>query len=122
MSTCQSSRSQRGWKWMESQVWVQSFGTSAVILLSMSEGTVGEGPEHTCSPKCHPPAVLLPGEGRVDWKAVMKKFGEIGYNGVWMYELSMDTPPSIVRKRKLEYADFYKNAVELYNGETLTRR
>lgn len=50
---------------MESQVWVQSFGTSAVILLSVSEGTVGEGPEHTCSPKCCPRAVLLPGEGRV---------------------------------------------------------
>ena len=65
MSACQSSRSQKGWKWMESQVWVQNFGTSAVILPSMSEGPVGEGLEHTCSPKCLPHAVLLPREGKV---------------------------------------------------------
>ena len=53
---------------MESQVWVQNFGTSAVILPSMSEGPVGEGLEHTCSPKCLPHAVLLPGRER--WEEV----------------------------------------------------
>ena len=50
---------------MESQVWVQSFGPSAVILLSVSEGAVGGRAEHACPPKCLLRAVLLPREGRV---------------------------------------------------------
>lgn len=62
----------------------------------------------------------LPGEGKLDWKAMMAKFKEIGYNGVWMYEIGMRCPKTIIRDRNLDYADYYRNANELFEGKELT--
>jgi len=50
----------------------------------------------------------------------MAKFKEIGYNGVWMYELGMRCPKTIIRDRNLDFADYYRNANELFEGRELT--
>ena len=31
----------------------------------------------------------LPGEGKLDWAAMFSTLKEIGYNGVWMYEIKI---------------------------------
>lgn len=59
----------------------------------------------------------LPGEGKIDWIEFMKKFNTIGYKGVWMYEVSLKCPKSIVRDRDLNFADFYENAMSLFSGK-----
>ena len=58
----------------------------------------------------------LPGEGKVDWKDFMTEFNNIGYDGVWMYELGLECPPTIVRDRNLTFVDFYQNANSIFNG------
>lgn len=58
----------------------------------------------------------LPGEGKVDWKEFMTEFNQIGYDGVWMYEVSLVCPPTIVRDRDLTFEDFYQNANRIFNG------
>lgn len=62
----------------------------------------------------------FPGEGKIDWPAVSAKFDEIGYEGVWMYELS---PGSVndMRTRPLTVRDFYNNAQEIFAGKVPTR-
>lgn len=59
----------------------------------------------------------LPGEGKIDWNALYSKFQEIGYNGVWMYEVSLKCPKTIIRDRDLNFDDFYKNAMSIFAGE-----
>ncbi|MBO5312897.1 MAG: sugar phosphate isomerase/epimerase [Clostridia bacterium] len=63
----------------------------------------------------------LPGEGEVDWKSILEAFSKIGYSGVWLYEINMDSNYTITRPRSLTYEDVYKNAQELFNGEDLTK-
>ncbi len=62
----------------------------------------------------------MPGEGDIDWKEVLKAFDEVGYKGVWNYELGLKAPATILRKRDFEYSDFIKNADELLNNKPLT--
>ena len=64
----------------------------------------------------------LPGEGNIDWKELYQSLQEIGYNGVWMYELDIKSPNSIVRERELTRLDFVTNAQEIFQGEPLTVR
>ncbi len=59
----------------------------------------------------------LPGEGKIDWISFMDKFNQIGYKGVWMYEVSLKCPKSIVRDRDLTFYDFYENAMSLFAGK-----
>jgi len=59
----------------------------------------------------------LPGEGVLDWNAVMDAFDEIGYEGVWMYEMGLDAPITIER-RPLVYKDFADNAKALFERRT----
>ena len=59
----------------------------------------------------------LPGEGKIDWIEFMKKFNTIGYKGVWMYEVSLKAPKSIIRDRDLTFVDFYENAMSLFAGK-----
>ena len=59
----------------------------------------------------------LPGEGKIDWIGFMKKFNSIGYKGVWMYEVSLKCPKSIIRDRNLNFNDFYDNAMSLFAGK-----
>ena len=63
----------------------------------------------------------LPGEGKVDWKAVYKTLVEGGYNGAWMYEVGFGTPTKTLhRPRDLVCADFVRNANEIFAGKPLT--
>lgn len=62
----------------------------------------------------------FPGEGKIDWPAVSKKFDEIGYQGAWMYELSPGVKNDM-RSRELTVRDFYNNAVEIFSGKNPTR-
>ena len=62
----------------------------------------------------------LPGEGKVDWTALYNALREVGYNGVWMYELGLSCPKTILRDRTLTYADCVQNARELFEGKTPT--
>lgn len=59
----------------------------------------------------------LPGEGKVDWTALYNALREVGYNGVWMYELGLSCPKTILRDRDLTFADFYENAMSVFAGE-----
>lgn len=62
----------------------------------------------------------LPGEGKLDWKAMIAKFREISYNGMWMYEIDLKCPKTIIRDRDLTFEDFYRNATEIFTGSELT--
>lgn len=62
----------------------------------------------------------LPGEGDTDWQALMDALDEVGYSGVWMYEITYGASRTISRERDLCPADFAKNAAELFAGEPLT--
>ena len=64
----------------------------------------------------------LPGEGRIDWQALYAALREIGYSGVWMYELGFTPPRSMPRVRDLNCFDFARNAREIFDGgAALTR-
>lgn len=60
----------------------------------------------------------LPGEGSVDWQAVLSALREARYDGVWLYELSFKAPATITRSRDLTFADIADNARALFRGET----
>lgn len=59
----------------------------------------------------------LPGEGKIDWMAMMKKFDEIGYAGAWIYEMGLKSPAILGRSRDLVFEDFYNNAICLFDGK-----
>ena len=59
----------------------------------------------------------LPGEGRVDWSKMTEMFQKIGYQGVWMYELGLKIPKSILRPRELNFRDFYENAQAVFTSQ-----
>ena len=56
----------------------------------------------------------LPGEGVVDWVAVMDALDEVGYDGNWIYEIGLSCPPTIYRDRDLTFSDFSRNAHEIF--------
>ena len=56
----------------------------------------------------------LPGEGVLDWNAILDVLNEVGYNGVWMYEIGFGIPKTILRDRELTCADFTRNAREVF--------
>ncbi len=60
----------------------------------------------------------LPGEGKVDWKALYTAFEECNYNGVWMYEINLSTPGTIRRDRDLNFDDFARSAHSVFAKET----
>ena len=57
----------------------------------------------------------LPGEGKLDWDMMVDGLEKIGYNGIWMYEISLKTPKTITRTRDLTYTDFVDNANAILN-------
>lgn len=59
----------------------------------------------------------LPGEGKLDWQNLLKALDEIGYTGIWLYEINLDCPKTIYRDRPLTYTDFVENAKALFAGE-----
>lgn len=62
----------------------------------------------------------LPGEGKIDWQEILSILTEIGYQGPWMYELSLVCPKTILRDRSLCHADLMRNAQELFSKKTPT--
>lgn len=62
----------------------------------------------------------LPGEGKIDWHAVTAALRDIGYDGVWMYEVDFACPKTIYRDRDVTCADFRRNAEEVLSGKTPT--
>lgn len=60
----------------------------------------------------------LPGEGKIQWPAVLIALQECGYHGPWMYEIPFDSNETI-RGRKLTCGDFVDNAHKLFRGEGL---
>lgn len=62
----------------------------------------------------------LPGEGMLNWQSILNALKEIGYSNVWLYEINLTTPNTIIRPRDLEYSDFYKNAKELFENKPLS--
>jgi len=61
----------------------------------------------------------MPGEGDINWQELYAKLMDKGYNGVWMYELGLETPKSIIR-RPLKFEDICNNANEIFKGDKPT--
>ncbi len=62
----------------------------------------------------------LPGEGKVDWATLYNELIKCGYNGPWLYEISLESPETILRGKDLTYKDFVNNATEIFNGKKPT--
>ncbi len=62
----------------------------------------------------------LPGEGKIDWQALLSALREVGYDGPFLYELSFNCPNTIIRDRALTCEDFARNARELFEGKEPT--
>lgn len=60
----------------------------------------------------------LPGEGKVDWNALYTALTGSGYQGIWLYEISLACPFTIVRDRDLTFDDFRQNALSIFAGQT----
>ncbi|PWM38160.1 MAG: hypothetical protein DBX52_07795 [Clostridiales bacterium] len=58
----------------------------------------------------------MPGEGRINWNAVISLLHDAGYAGPWLYEVDLKAPSTIVRSRELTYKDFKENAEALFAG------
>lgn len=62
----------------------------------------------------------LPGEGKLNWQAILSALKDVSYNGVWLYEISFSCPKTITRSRDLTCGDFAKNAKELFENKDIT--
>ena len=63
----------------------------------------------------------LPGEGLLDWNLILDELKKINYSGVWLYEINLEAPWTIVRPRDLTYEDFSNNAKELFEARPLSK-
>lgn len=66
--------------------------------------------------ECH----WLPGEGKNDWYAIYDALKEIGYNGIWMYEVAFSSPVRGLDNRFLNCGDFIRNAKQIFNYEKIS--
>ena len=62
----------------------------------------------------------LPGEGLLDWVAIMDALEEIGYEGNWVYECGLKPKPTIIRERDITFADLARNAREVFERKKPT--
>ena len=58
----------------------------------------------------------LPGEGDIDWLALISALKDVNYKGIWLYEMDFGCPWTIKRERDLVCEDFANNASELFKG------
>ena len=63
----------------------------------------------------------LPGEGVTDFYELYSALKEVGYDGVWLYEIGLKPPKTLFRSRALTFDDFVRNANEIFTGRHLTR-
>ena len=59
----------------------------------------------------------LPGEGKVDWPAIIKALSDACYQGPWLYEIGFAAPKTHPRSRDLTCEDFVRNAQALLAGQ-----
>ena len=62
----------------------------------------------------------LPGEGELDFQSIYRAFLEIGYEGAWLYELSLGQSITAIRPRDLRPEDIVRNAEEIFSGKKPT--
>lgn len=62
----------------------------------------------------------LPGEGKIDWQAMLSELKRAGYKGPWLYEIDFACPKTILRDRALTIEDFVRNAHELFESKKTT--
>lgn len=63
----------------------------------------------------------LPGEGRIDWKALADGLDGIGYQGAFNYELgAAGNPKTVARSRTLTCDDIARNAREIFARRNIT--
>ena len=62
----------------------------------------------------------LPGEGMIDWYSLSDALKNVGFEGVWLYELGFENTKKIARERPLTGADFVRNAKEIFAKKPLT--
>ena len=60
----------------------------------------------------------LPGEGKIDWQKLICALSDIGYDEMWLYEISLKAPWTITREKDLCVKDFKDNAKVLFDGKT----
>ena len=59
----------------------------------------------------------LCGEGKIDWLSLKKELENAGYDGPWLYEISLNgSEPTIDRDRRLTYSDFAENYRQIMSG------
>ena len=59
----------------------------------------------------------FPGEGAVDFHELYSALREVGYDGVWMYEIGLRPPKTMPRSRNLTFEDFVENAKAIFDGK-----
>lgn len=64
----------------------------------------------------------LPGEGDVDWVALMDQLDKVGYTGPLMYEVGIGSSYRMQREHPITPREFAKNAEELFRRAPLTQR
>ena len=63
----------------------------------------------------------FPGEGKVDFHTLYQQIINTGYNDVWMYEVRLRAVEEVGRSKELTFADFVRNANEIFTGKPITR-
>ncbi len=59
----------------------------------------------------------MPGEGVIDWQAIVKTLAEVGYEGPLLYEVNPFRTPKTIDRRALTFEDYKKNHEALCRGE-----
>ena len=62
----------------------------------------------------------LPGEGNTDWPALVAALREVGYSGVWNYEVTTDPNPNQTPPYTRTNAMYRQNAEEVLGGKPIT--
>jgi len=63
----------------------------------------------------------LPGEGKIDWHTLYNMMVTDGFDGVWMYEISLKSTDANPRTRDLTFRDVYNNATEIFQNKPITK-
>ena len=59
----------------------------------------------------------LPGEGDICWQSLYQGLLNVGYDGMWLYELGQTPPRHLHRDRNLTFSDYVDNAKTIFAGD-----